>query len=54
MVANYKHNIAIHHVKGAVGIFDITNGDTLKANVNYTVVPLYNLVTATNVVLQGK
>ena len=40
--------------KGAVGIFDIANGDTLKTNVNYKVVPLNNWATATNVVLQGK
>ncbi|MFF2177756.1 hypothetical protein ACFVT8_14970 [Lysinibacillus sp. NPDC058147] len=40
--------------KGAVGIFDLTNGGTLKANVNYMVTPLNNWATATNVVLQGK
>ncbi|WP_342546362.1 hypothetical protein [Lysinibacillus sp. FSL K6-4013] len=40
--------------KGAVGIFDLTNGGTLKANVSYTVIPLNNWATATNVVLQGK
>ena len=40
--------------KGAVGIFDLANGGTLKANVSYTVVPLNNWATATNVVLQGK
>ncbi len=40
--------------KGAVGIFDVANGGTLKANVSYTVMPLNNWATATNVVLQGK
>ncbi len=40
--------------KGAVGIFDVSNGDALKANVSYTVMPLNNWATATNVVLQGK
>ncbi|WP_291758505.1 hypothetical protein [Lysinibacillus sp. UBA5990] len=40
--------------KGAVGVFDIANGGTLKAGVSYTVRPLNNWATATNVVLQGK
>ena len=40
--------------KGAVGIFDLTNGGTLKANVSYTVIPLNNWAIATNVVLQGQ
>lgn len=40
--------------KGAVGIFDLTNDGTLKADVNYTVTPLNNWAKATNVVLQGK
>jgi len=40
--------------KGAVGIFDIVNGGTFKANVNYTVVPLNNWATATNIVLKAK
>lgn len=40
--------------KGAVGIFDVSNGGALKANVSYTVMPLNNWATATNVVLQGK
>lgn len=40
--------------KGAVGIFDIANGGTLKAGVSYKVMPLNNWATATNVVLQGK
>ncbi len=40
--------------KGSVGIFDLANGGTLKANVSYIVIPLNNWATATNVVLQGK
>ena len=40
--------------KGAVGIFDLTNGGTLKANVSYTVIPLNNWAIATDLVLQGK
>lgn len=40
--------------KGTVGIFDLTNGGTLKANVSYTVIPLNNWAIATDLVLQGK